>query len=464
MRSEAADVVIVGTRCAGTAAAIQFARAGKHVIGVDSGRFPSDTLSTHLLWPTAVAELDALGALPRVLALGAPRLRTALAGGAGYVVRTEFAPVRGTDHPLADHPLVDHALCVRRSGLDAALRDTALDAGADLREGLRVTELIHERDRVVGVRCRDRSGAVTQVRANLVVGADGRHSTVARLVGAHDPYRESASGRACYFAYWHDVHPSWRGIAAQWRTGDLLGTAFPCDGGLVLCLIQPPVGRAERGPHRTEPLYRQFIAEIPELAERLRGCTPAGRVRTAFDLASYFRRSSGPGWALPGDAGHFKDPITAQGIRDALRYGRLLAHAAAPVLDDEHALDGALHMWERRRELDCLPIYQWTNRLARGEAMTPLEVELYRAADTDPALAARVLEVMTRVRPPERMLPLRLSATLAARAVRHHAPIPAAQNLVRELRDTATEHHQRVRARRDGLPPLPGAHPATGHA
>ncbi|MEU0543406.1 NAD(P)/FAD-dependent oxidoreductase [Nocardia sp. NPDC005978] len=445
MRTEYAEVVIVGTRCAGTAAAIEFARAGRRVIGLDSGRFPSDTLSTHLLWPTGVAELAALGALERVLALGAPKLHTAFAGGAGYAVRTDFAPVGG----------VNYALCVRRSGLDAALVSTARDHGADLREGALVTELIHERDRVAGVRYRDRGGVLTEVRAPLVIGADGRRSTVARLVGAQTPYRDAPSGRACYFGYWHDAHPGQRGIAAQWRSGDLLGTAFPCDGDLVLCLIQPPIERAERGVGAAEPLYRNFIAEIPELAARLRDCTPAGRVRTAFDLVSYFRRSSGPGWALPGDAGHFKDPITAQGIRDALRYGGLLARAAAPVLDDPVALDAALLGWERQRELDCLPIYQWTNRLARGAAMTPLEVELYRAADADPGLAARVLEVMTRVRPPEQMLPLRVSAQLAARAVRRHAPVPVAHTLVRELLDTATEHHQRLRARWDGLPPLP---------
>ncbi|MGX1807144.1 NAD(P)/FAD-dependent oxidoreductase [Nocardia sp. NPDC055321] len=445
MRTEFAEVVIVGTRCAGTAAAVEFARAGRHVIALDSGRFPSDTLSTHLLWPTGVAELDALGALDRVLELGAPRLGTAFAGGAGYAVRTEFAAVDG----------VDYALCVRRSGLDAALVATAREHGADLREGALVTELIRERDRIAGVRYTDRAGVVAEVRAPLVVGADGRRSTVAKLVGATAPYREAASGRACYFGYWHDAHPGQRHVAAQWRSGDLLGTAFPCDGDLVLCLIQPPVERAERSPRTAEALYRRFIGEIPELAERLRDCTLAGRVRTAFDLVSYFRRSSGPGWALPGDAGHFKDPITAQGIRDALRYGRLLARAAAPVLADPAALDAALLGWERQRELECLPIYQWTNRLARGAAMTPLEVELYRAADADPGLAARVLEVMTRVRPPEQMLPLRVSAQLAARAVRRHAPVPVAHTLVRELLDTATEHHQRLRARRDGLPPLP---------
>ncbi|MET8876524.1 hypothetical protein [Nocardia sp. NPDC004604] len=106
-------------------------------------------------------------------------------------------------------------------------------------------------------------------------------------------------------------------------------------------------------------------------------------------MSSYFRRSSGPGWVLPGDAGHFKDPVTAQGIRDAPHYGRLLGESVAPVLDDPRALDRRLRAWERRRECECLDMYQWTIRLARGEAMTAIEVELYRAAVADPALLVR---------------------------------------------------------------------------
>ncbi|RMI31401.1 NAD(P)/FAD-dependent oxidoreductase [Nocardia stercoris] len=447
MRSESADVVVVGSRCAGAAAAIEFARHGRRVIALDSARFPSDTLSTHLLWPTGVAELETLGALPRVLKAGAPQLRTALAGGSGHTVRTDFAAVPG----------IGYAMCVRRIALDAALVDTARESGAQLREGALVTELVADAGRITGVRYRDRSGATAEVLAPLVVGADGRRSTVARLVGADIPYRSADSGRACYFAYWADAYPAWRTTAAQWRAGELLGTAFPCDDGLVLCLIQPPVARAERGQSAAARLYREFIAEIPELAARLRDCTQIGRVRTAADLTSYFRRSAGPGWALPGDAGHFKDPVTAQGIRDALRYGRLLAAAAAPVLDDPRALDRALRDWELERERDCLPVYQWTNRLARGEPMTALETELYRAAASDPELAARVLEVMTRVRPPGRMLAPGTAVALAARAAwrGRTTPITVADTLFREARDTVRDRHELWTARRRGLPPLP---------
>ncbi len=405
MTAERVDAVVVGARCAGSAAATALARAGRRVVALDRVSFPADTISTHLLWPGGLAELQSLGALERVRALGAPPLPVGLAGLAGITVRGGYTPVDG----------IDYALCVRRPGLDAALVETARAAGADVREGARVTELVWDRGRCAGVRLED--GA--QLRAPLVIGADGRRSTVAQAAGAQRAYREQASGRACFYAYWRDRDDAWRAIAAQWREGGELGTAFPCDDGLVLVLLQPPAARA--GAFRADLAgeYARSVAAIGELAVRLEGCEQVSKVRAATDIASYFRRSAGPGWALAGDAGHFKDPVTAQGIRDALRYGRLLGEAAAPVLEDPVALDRALVAWERDRERDCLEVYQWTNALARGDTPTPLEVELYRLAAADRSVATELLDVFSRSRTPGSVLApgrmLRLTARALAR-------------------------------------------------
>src|SRR3954452_21676632 len=109
----------------------------------------------------------------------------------------------------------------------------------------------------------------------------------------------------------------------------------------------PPLERNCEFLEDREAEYDRSIALLPELRERLEGCTRATKVRGASDLPSYFRRSSGPGWALAGDAGHFKDPVTAQGIRDALRFGRVLGERVAPVLDSRADLDAAVAAWER---------------------------------------------------------------------------------------------------------------------
>ncbi|WP_194818064.1 FAD-dependent monooxygenase [Nocardia sp. XZ_19_385] len=444
---EQVDAIVVGTRCAGSAAAIALARAGRRVIGLDSARFPSDTVSTHLLWPAGVAELGPLGAAAAVEHLGAPHLTLARAGGSGFCVTSRFSPVDA----------IDYALCVRRPGLDAALVDTARSAGAEIRERAKVGEIVWDSGRVAGVRYTDRAGATVELRAPLVIGADGRRSTVARLVGADQPYLSAPSGRDCYFAYWRDAGSTQRHIAAQWRAGADLGTAFPCDDGLVLSLVQPPAAPAE--PGRAETRYLAALDRLPALATRLEGCTRVGRVRAATGIVSYFRRSSGPGWALPGDSGHFKDPVTAQGIRDALRYGRLLGEAVAPVLDDPAALDRTTLEWERARAGECLDMYQWTNRLARAEPMRPLEIELYRAAQHEAALALAATEIFSRTTTPKEILtPARVTA-LTARALLRGAPADVLVNLGQEIRDAAAEWLQ-ARAAAQAIPLSPAPAPA----
>jgi flavin-dependent dehydrogenase len=407
MATERVDAVIVGARCAGSATAIALARAGRRVVALDRVSFPADTISTHLLWPGGVAELQALGALERVMAIGAPALPDALAAAGAITVRGTYTPVEG----------VDYALCVRRTGLDAELVATAREAGAEVRERARVTALLTDDGRVAGVRWRDGDNQERELRAPLVVGADGRRSTVARLVGADRPHRACASGRACFYAYWKDERPDWRTTAAQWREGAELGTAFPCEDGLLLVLLQPPVARAAEFRADLAGAYECTCAAIPGLAERLDGCRVATKVRAATGIESYFRRSAGRGWALAGDAGHFKDPVTAQGIRDALRYGRLLGEAVAPVLDHPQRLDAAVARWERHRDRDCLEVYQWTNIVARGEPMAALETELYRMAADDPAVARELLDVFSRSRRPSSVFTARRTLRLTARAL-----------------------------------------------
>ncbi|MEV0062265.1 NAD(P)/FAD-dependent oxidoreductase [Nocardia sp. NPDC050718] len=424
--AESADVVIVGARCAGAATAVTSARAGRSVIVLDAAPLPSETLSTHLLWPAGLAELRTLGVLADVKALGAPRLTQAYAEGAGYGITSTFPTVDG----------IDYAMCVRRTGLDDVLVRAAIAAGADVRTRCRVTSVLWAGDRCAGVRYTDRTGAVVEIRAALVVGADGRHSSIARAVGADEPFLTVPSGRDCYYAYWRDHGDTPRDTAAQWRAGADLGTAFPCDDGLVLSLVQPPASRERTGPGEAKRRYTEAVARIPALAARLDGCERVGRVRSATGIASYFRRSTGPGWALPGDSGHFKDPVTAQGIRDALRYGRLLGETVAATLDDPAALDRALHEWERRRIIDCRAIFHWTNRLARGEAMHPLEIELYRRATTDPELARITTGIFSRTRPPADLHTPSLALRLVAGALRHqrgNAPAVVA-DLAREIR------------------------------
>jgi flavin-dependent dehydrogenase len=352
-------------------------------------------VSTHLLWAGGVAELERLGARHRVEATtGAPRLPIGYAAIPGVpAVRATYTPVDG----------IDYGLCVRRKGLDAALVATAREAGADVREQTRVDDLLWDGDRAAGVVARPRGGRPYALRARLVVGADGRRSTVARLVGAARPHTSNTNQRACYYSYFTDVHDGWRDIAAQWREASNLGTAFPCDGDLTLVLLMPPLTRAPAFDADREGEYHRTIGAIPGLARRLEGCARVGAVIGATDLSSYFRHSSGPGWALAGDAGHFKDPITAQGIRDALRFGRLLGEETAEALDEPIRLDEAVADWERLRDQECRDAYDWTNFVARADPVGDLDVALYRHF-AQPEHAHQLLDLHSRILRPSEVL------------------------------------------------------------
>ncbi|WP_226351758.1 hypothetical protein [Pseudonocardia sp. ICBG601] len=199
------------------------------------------------------------------------------------------------------------------------------------------------------------------------------------------------------FAYYDDPREELRGVAAQWREGRELATVFPCDGGKSVVLLMPPVERAEE-------FRRDATARSPRPVGRDRAVgRAAARLHDGVEgphLAQppvVLPALAGAGLALAGDAGHFKDPVTAQGIRDALRFGRLLGEAVAPYLDDPADLDAALARWESDRDEQCLPMYQWANGLGRDDDVSPLERASYRwfAASED-----RATELWGRVLPP----------------------------------------------------------------
>lgn len=432
--SERTDVVIVGARCAGSAAAIALATRGRSVIALDVASFPSDTNSTHLFFPNHWAEVNALGALDRVMALDPPLHTRAGLG-------TARSEVVG---PYTDYEGFAYGSCVKRYGLDLALTRTARDAGAEVREQTRVTGLLRQGNRVSGVEWTAHDGTTGRIEAKLVIGADGRRSTVARMVGTRE-HHVFPNGRMMAYAYYRDPRTELRDLAMQWRQDDDLVTVFPCDGGQSLVLLMPPTSRAPDFHEHGIEAFEKTVASIEPLRRRLEGCERESRVRVSFDHPSYFRHSTGPGWALAGDAGHFKDPVTAQGIRDALRFGRLLGEAVAPALDDDVALKQALQAWEIDRDAQCLPMYQWANGLGRPDDISPIEHAAYAWASQRPERASEILDVFSRKRRPDQVFtPARLARwiTIALRD-----PATSRGGVARTLkRDIAREAARRTEA------------------
>ena len=393
---EEADVVVVGARVAGSPAATELARRGRKVIVLDAGTFPSDTLSTHVIFPTCVAELSALGALEPLLATGSPTHPSVLMNHGGIDVSWHYTPVDG----------FDYGMCPRRTVLDNILVDTARKAGAEVREATKFTGVEWKGGRVSAVTWADRKGNTGTIDTKLLIGADGRRSTVAEAVGAGQPYRRNENGRGLVFMYVEDPYPAdseERKRLYQWRVGDTLGMYFPtCEnGGLIL--FMPPreqVAWFDQGlVHWNERLER-----YPLLKQRIAGGAPRTKLRKAADPFSYFRRSSGPGWALVGDAGHFKDPVIAQGVRDAIYYGRRLGITAAGALDNPTWLDNRLYEWELQRDKDCIVSYHFALRLSLTHPVSPVELEMFKTIQPKVKLSRQLGDTFSRTQSAESLL------------------------------------------------------------
>jgi flavin-dependent dehydrogenase len=381
---EQADVVVVGARLAGCAVAAPLARAGRKAVVLDKMSFPSDQLSTHVLTPGGTSELAMLGALPRILALNPSKIRWTTIVAEGIVCTERLRPASDG---------IDFGLCVPRDLQDVCLVEAVREQGAEVRERCTVSSLHWRAGRVAGVRYTDEHGVERDISATLVVGADGRRSSVAAEVGAWSPYRVSRNGRGLVFRYLDDPQAGTRAAETyiQWREGDSFAFAFPtAPAGRLLILLMGH--RDEVSDARKDPdgYWQRKLDEHRGLAQRIAGldkstCT---KLRSTGETPAFFRASSGPGWALAGDAGHFKDPVTGQGMRDALWMGRTLAEHVLPVLDDPAAIDGATRIWEAERDRDCLHAYHFANLDTRVERQSPALCELVRDAGrtTEPDL------------------------------------------------------------------------------
>ncbi|HMD56946.1 MAG TPA: FAD-dependent monooxygenase [Solirubrobacteraceae bacterium] len=437
---EQVDVVIVGARLAGCAAAAPLARAGRRVVVLDKMGFPSDQLSTHVLLPAGTSELAQLGALPRILALRPSRVRWTH-------VEAEGVQALERLRPAADG--IDFGVCIPRDLQDVQLVEAAREQGADVREHCAVESLLWRAGRVVGVRYRNRDGAEHELASTLVIGADGRRSTTAALVGVWTPYRLSRNGRGLVFRYLDDPLAGQREAETyyQWREGDSFAFAFPTTPvGRLLVLLMGHRDEASEARKDPEGYWERKLGEHPGLARRVAGAPPGGKLRSTGETPAFFRASSGPGWALAGDAGHFKDPVTGQGMRDAMFAGRTLAEQVLPALDDPDAVDRATRAWEAARDRECLPAYHFANADTKVERQSAVICELIRDAGrtTEPDIT----DLFGRARTPQQIAPLpRLARALGAALWRGERP--RLETLRRALPDIRTELAIRSELRAD---------------
>ena len=360
------DAIVVGARCAGSPTAMLLARKGYRVLLVDRAGFPRDTLSTHYIHQPGVARLRRWGLLDRVVATGCPPARRLTFDVGSFAL--------GGTPPAADGAGVAYA--PRRYLLDQILLEAAAAAGAEVRERFSVAEVLMDDGRVTGIRGRAAGGATVVEHARIVIGADGMGSRVARAVGA--PTSNARPGRTCaYYTYWSGLQLD-DGPELYPRDGRMVIAGPTKDGQAVVTAFWP---RHEFHGVRAD-VEGSFLgaAELaPSLAERLRAGERADRFYGTAQLPFFLRRPYGPGWALVGDAGYHKDPITAQGIGDAFRDAELLAEAIDAGFSGRRALEDALVDYGRRRDEHVRPMYEFTYRLAALEPPSPDMQALFAA-------------------------------------------------------------------------------------
>ncbi len=362
---EQCDAIIVGARCAGSALAIGLASRDWDVLVVDRDRFPSTTVSTHGIWPNGVARLSELGILDRLLAAHDVPMYGSVIRGLGHAARGGFTPVRGFDRAIAP----------RRIALDLAGVAAASATGANVEAGAKVVDLIgsgSDEDPVQGVVLADGR----RIHARWVLGADGRSSTVARRLGV--PKERPMRGEmSMAYAYWRGIPNDGYGTF-HIETGGTL-TSVPVEDGLHMLIAagSPEMVHGTQAERRAR--YLEFVGGFPATVspEVLDRATLATEVTYAPEtlMRGYFRRPTGPGWALVGDACHFKHPGTAQGIGDALEQGVYVAEALS---GPGETLEG----YEEWRDARAAEHYEWS--FAWGHFPRPEQEPIFRGWASDP--------------------------------------------------------------------------------
>lgn len=380
------DVIIVGARCAGASTAMLLAHKGYRVLLLDRATFPSDIMNSHYIRQRGVVYLQRWGLLPPVAASGCPPVRDIL-------IHLGDFPLRGRPQFLDGIP---GEFAPRRIFLDKILVDAAVAAGAELRDGFAVREILTEGDRVIGVIGRPRGGASVSARATLVVGADGLHSLVASTVQA-PTYRARPILTCSYNSYWSDVAVAGLEMYLLPRVG--LVMAFPTNDSLTCLTVQWPIDQFQLVRSDLAAHFMTMIDRIPDLAARVHAGQRETRFMGSADLPNFFRRPYGPGWALVGDAGYHRDPATASGISDAFRDAELLAAAIDDGLTGRQPLDASLATYEQRRNAAALRGFEEACQFATLAPPTRGTRELRAALCNNQAEADRFLTMFVGTTP-----------------------------------------------------------------
>ena len=381
------DTIIVGARCAGSALGLLLARRGYRVLLVDRDTFPSDMpMSSHFVHQRGVACLARWGLRDQIVATNSPPVRR---------IAIDVGPftLTGTAPPVDNEP---DAFAPRRLLLDDLLVRTAIQSGAELREGCPVEHLLFQDGRVTGVQATTSHGTQFSESARLVVGADGPGSRVAVEVQAAEHHAQPAR-QGTAWAYWHDVPLT----GAEIYLRDFEGIyAFPSSGGTVVG-ANWSIDRFRAIRRDIDTHYVALLCRVaPQLAECVMRASRADERLYLGSTRNFFRTAHGPGWVLLGDAHYKKDPCTAQGITDAFCDAERLADAIDHGLAGRRPLSKALADYARQSVEWALPFYELTCQMATFAPPPPDMLALYTALQGNQEAIDRFIGLITEATSP----------------------------------------------------------------
>ncbi len=353
------DVIVVGGRVAGASTALLSARHGHRVLVVERSTMPSDTVSTHAILRTGVLQLARWGLLGDVVDAGTPPVREVTLGFGDQRVVFAVKPEYGVDTFYAP----------RRYLIDDLILRKAAEAGAEVRDATTMTGLLRDDKGVVCGISVGRGKSTEKITARFVIGADGHNSKVARLAGSVYRHRHPATN-AVHYAYYEGIDAA--GFWFQFTPGTNTGV-IPTNDGLTLVFAGRPKHLLPRFTEGPDCEMTRLITEAaPDLADLVSTGNRVSRFHGTTGLAGFIRQAWGPGWALVGDAGYTKDPISAHGISDALRDAELCARAVDRALSDPSDATAALDWYETLRDSLSQSVFE-ESRILAGFSWEPEE-------------------------------------------------------------------------------------------
>jgi flavin-dependent dehydrogenase len=396
------DVAVVGGSIGGCTAARLYALAGLRVALIERRPDPAahKVTCTHAILSSAVPTMERVGIASLIDARGAVRTHPAAWSPYGGWMRlpTDVPPGYG----------------VTRETLDPLLRGLAADTpGVELITGSTAVALTGSDGRPDGVEIEGRDRGRRTIRAKLVVGADGRGSSIARL--ARVPGRVRPHNRFFYFAYWRGLPKTT--LARLWFAEPNGIAYFPNEDDITV--VVAGMHKKHLPEFRADPerAYRAAVRSVPD-APPIDDAERVSKLIGKLDVPNVIRPAARPGVAFVGDAALATDPTMGVGCGWAFQSAEWLVDHTAAALQGETDLDVALDRYRRtfRRRLS---LHHWLIAdLSTGRLLRANERIAFRAAARDEWVARQIEPFMTRRASPLRLLDPVVNAQILRQGLR----------------------------------------------